>query len=278
LWDSVNKASLSKLKGVEARAVTPDDSPVLAFILMDTAAAAKLGKVVSQSLKNIHMVVNGTGLSTPEIVSQAMSLLRAEAPSKWMSSWPTAPEAPPIYLQGLAKRIAALKSDWLNRVQNPGLIFSHPVSLSDFLRPDVFLNALRQQSARALKVPIDSLHLVASFEPQLLADPSTSPLPVTVQDLILEGCSFDPSKKVLVESQRNAPLSSVLPPLTIAWMSRAAHPDRAVSTVSAARQTVAMPIYVSLSRENLVGEVYLHTESNRQRILNSAALFLTEND
>jgi dynein heavy chain 2 len=277
LWDNVNKSHLSKLRHVEVRPVTPDDPPVVAFVLMDAQFASQLGDRVGNDLANIHKVVNGVGLSTPEIQQQAMMLLRSEVPPKWETSWPSAPEAPPVYLQGLAKRIAALKGDWVNRAKNPHQLFAQPVTLSDFLRPDVFLNALRQQTARALKVPIDSLHLVASFEPQLLADPSTSPLPVTVQDLILEGCSFDPAKKLLVESARNSSLISVLPPLTIAWMSRAAHPDRALSSARHAA-TVSMPIYVSLSREKLIGEVYLHTDSQRQRILNSAALFLTETD
>merc|ERR1719271_2306718 len=277
LWDNVSKSHLSKLRHVEVRPVTPDDPPVVAFVLMDAQFASQLGERVGNDLANIHKVVNGVGLSTPEIQQQAMMLLRSEVPPKWETSWPSAPAAPPVYLQGLAKRIAALKGDWVNRAKNPPQLFAQPVTLSDFLRPDVFLNALRQQTARALKVPIDSLHLVASFEPQLLADPSTSPLPVTVQDLILEGCSFDPAKKLLVESARNSSLISVLPPLTIAWMSRAAHPDRALSSARHAA-TVSMPIYVSLSREKLIGEVYLHTDSQRQRILNSAALFLTETD
>jgi len=277
MWENVCKAQLSRLKSVEVRAVSPDDPPVVAFVLMDAGFASLLGDRVGIDLVNISKVVQGVGLSTPEIQQQAMMLLKAEVPRRWEENWPSAPEAPPLYLQGLAKRIAALKGDWLNRVRNPAQLFSQPVSLSDFLRPDVFLNALRQQTARALKVPIDSLHLVASFEPQLLADPSTSPLPVTVQELILEGCSFDVAKKLLIESSRNSSLISVLPPLTIAWMSRAAHPERALSTARHPMY-VAMPIYVSLSREKLIGEVYLHTDSSRQRILNSAALFLTESD
>jgi dynein heavy chain 2 len=278
LWDNVNRAQLSKLSQVQVRAVSVDDSPVVAFVLMDAAEATKLGNLVSASLNNINKVVNGTGLSTPEIISQAMSLLRGEAPMKWLSSWPSAPENPSAYLQALAKRISALKGDWINRVKNPNAIFQQPVVLSDFLRPDVFLNALRQQSARALRAPIDSLHLVASFEPQLLADPSSSPLPVTIQDLILEGCSFDVAKKMLIESARNANLASVLPPVTIAWMARDSHPERAISAIAGGKTAVGMPIYASLSREKLIGEIYLHTDSARQRILNAAALFLTEND
>jgi dynein heavy chain 2 len=277
LWENVTKSHLSKLRSVEIRQVSPDDSPVVAFVLMDAQFAAQLGDKVGNELASIQKVVNGTGLSTPDIQTLSATLLRAEVPTKWETTWPSAPQAPPTYLQGLAKRISSLKGDWINRIKNPSQIFAQPVLLSDFLRPDVFLNALRQQTARALKVPIDSLHLVASFEPQLLSDPSTSPLPVMVQDLILEGCSFDNSTKLLVESSRNSSLISVLPPLTIAWMSRAAHPDRALSSARQA-MAVAMPIYVSLSREKLISEVHLHTESTRQRVLNSAALFLTETD
>jgi len=276
LWENVSKAQLSKIKHVEVRPVNVDDPPVVAFVLMDAAEAARLGEKVATSLSNIQKVANGSGLSTPDIVNEATSMIRGETPPKWQSTWPSAPDSPPVYLQGLAKRIMALKGDWVKRIISPN-VFQEPVQLSDFLRPDVFLNALRQQTARRLKVPIDSLHLVCSFEPQLLSDPSTSPLPVTVQDLILEGCAFDMAKRILIESTRTSPLTSVLPPLTIAWMSRAAHPDRAVSSARHP-MTVAMPIYVSLSRERIIGEVHLHTDSGRQRVLNSAALFLTEND
>jgi len=276
LWDNVSKSQLAKLKSVEVRAVQHDDSPVVAFVLMDAAEATRLGEKVSTSLSNLHKVVDGAGLSTPDIQAEAQCLLRSEVPVKWTTSWPSAPEAPPIYLQGLGKRIVALKGDWTKRVSSSRM-FEKPVALSDFLRPDVFLNALRQQTARKLSSSIDSLHLVASFEPQLLADPSTSPFPVTLQDLILEGCSFDESRKILIESARTSPLTSILPPLTIAWMSRTTHPEQAVSTARHAT-SVAMPIYAMLNRERLISEVYIHTDASRQRILNSAALFLSDHD
>eukprot|EP00927_Polykrikos_kofoidii_P027109 TRINITY_DN23975_c0_g4_i1.p1 TRINITY_DN23975_c0_g4~~TRINITY_DN23975_c0_g4_i1.p1 ORF type:complete len:2595 (-),score=618.45 TRINITY_DN23975_c0_g4_i1:108-6821(-) len=275
LWENVTKAQLSKLKNTDIRAVTIEDAPVIAFVLMEGSEVVRLGEMVTTFLGNIQKVVQGTLMSTPEIQNQARCLAKAEVPMSWMATWKSAPEDPATYLQGVAKRIVALKSDWIPRVANPGKIFDKPVNLGDFLRPEVFLNALRQQTARKLAVSIDSLHLVASFEPQLLSDPASSPIPVTVEGLVLEGCSFDESKMILVESTRTAPLVSVLPDLTIAWMSKAANPDKALSS---ARQlaSVGMPIYVSLTREFLVGEVHLRTESARQRIFNSAALFLSE--
>jgi dynein heavy chain 2 len=274
LWDNVNKSQLSKLKGVDVRAVVPEDPPVVAFVLMDAAEASRLGDLVNNSLTTLQKVVSGHVLSTPDIQAEAHSLIKAEVPNGWSSTWPSAPEDATVFLQGLAGRIVALKNDWVRRITSRN-IFEKEVKLSDFLRPDVFLNALRQQTARTLSVSIDSLHLVASFESQLLSDPSMSPLPVTVQDLILEGCIFDEQKRILVEGSRTSALVSVLPPLTIAWMSKTAHPDRAVSSARNAAM-VSMPIYVSLSRERFIGEVCLHTESRQKRILNSAALFLEE--
>lgn len=211
IWENVTKGQLSKLKGIDIRAVTPDDPPIVAFILMDTLEASRLVDYISNILTTLQKVVAGTALSTPDLQAQAKCLLRSEVPAAWATSWPAAPEDPTIFLQGLAKRIVALKGDWLKRVQSRNIV-DQPVVLSDFLRPEVFLNALRQQTARKLQVSIDSLHLVATFEPHLLSDPSTSPLPVAIQDLILEGCAFDESKRILVEGHRNSPLVSVLPP------------------------------------------------------------------
>ena len=39
-----------------------------------------------------------------------------------------------------------------------------PVNLSDLFHPETFLNALRQRSARNLKIAIDELKLVSSFD------------------------------------------------------------------------------------------------------------------
>merc|ERR1719284_1040942 len=83
-------------------------------------------------------------------------------------------EEPTVFLQGLARRIAALKGEWVKRVASPSM-FDEPLKLSDFLRPDVFLNALRQQTARKLKVSIDSVHMVAGFGRSLFGDQSTAP-------------------------------------------------------------------------------------------------------
>ena len=239
IWENVNKGHLSKLRGIEVRGVLPDDEPTVAFILMDAAEASRLGELVTTALTTLQKVVNGSALSTPDLQVQAKALIRGEVPESWSSTWPSAPEDPSLYLQGLAKRIYALKGDWIRRVQSRD-VTGQPVSLSDFLRPDVFLNALRQQTARRLAVSIDNLHLVSTFEPHVLRG-DIAPLPITVQELILEGCAFDESKRILVEGQRTSSLISVLPPVTIAWMSKVAHPER-TSSSARANGTIALPM------------------------------------
>lgn len=61
---------------------------------------------------------------------------------------------------------------WINRVQK-GQLLKNPVNLSDLVHPETFLNAFRQRSARQLKVAIDELKLVSSFESNKL-DKNTS--------------------------------------------------------------------------------------------------------
>ena len=236
IWENVTRGQLSKLRGVEVRQVNVEDSPTMAFVLMDAAEASRLGELVGNALSLLQRVVNGSALSTPDLQVQAKALSRGEVPDAW--AWSSAPEEPSLYLQGLARRIVALKGDWVRRVQARD-VTGQPVTLSDFLRPDVFLNALRQETARRLAVSIDNLHLVSTFEPHLLRS-DLAPLPITVQELILEGCAFDESKRILVEGQRNSPLVSVLPPLTIAWVSKVAHPERTTSS-SRAAGTISLP-------------------------------------
>merc|ERR1740130_2578699 len=92
MWENASKSQLSKLKNEQIRTVTPEDPPVVAFLLMDAAEANRLGDVVTKSLSDLQRVVNGTGLSTPDIQLEAKFLARSEAPPKWAATWKSAPE------------------------------------------------------------------------------------------------------------------------------------------------------------------------------------------
>jgi dynein heavy chain 2 len=67
-----------------------------------------------------------------------------------------------MWLRQLVGRTVALDS-WKQRSES-GKILSSTLNLSDLFRPDTFLNALRQQTARASKKAIDTLRLVVTWD------------------------------------------------------------------------------------------------------------------
>ena len=81
-WENVSRSQLSKLKSIEIRPVSPDDHPIVAFVLMDAHEASKLGDMVTNSLNTLQKVISGSVLSTPDIQAEASYLLRSEVPGQ----------------------------------------------------------------------------------------------------------------------------------------------------------------------------------------------------
>jgi len=92
-------------------------------------------------------------------------------------------------------------------------IFSQTINLSDLFRPDTFLNALRQQTARLTKQPMDTLVLNTSFSGEVKHGKNIS---VKITGLQLEGCEFDGTR--LVESAPDSPSVTAFPTCSIAWI------------------------------------------------------------
>jgi len=92
-------------------------------------------------------------------------------------------------------------------------IFSQTINLSDLFRSDTFLNALRQQTARETKQPMDTLVLNTSWSGEVKHGKNIS---VKISGLQLEGCSFDGGR--LSESAPDSPSVSAFPPCHIAWI------------------------------------------------------------
>jgi dynein heavy chain 2 len=68
-----------------------------------------------------------------------------QTPGVWQSQW-DGPEDPIQYLKGLVSRTTAIQG-WVERAEN-GSLLRETLDLSELFRPDTFLNALRQQTAR----------------------------------------------------------------------------------------------------------------------------------
>jgi dynein heavy chain 2 len=92
-------------------------------------------------------------------------------------------------------------------------IFSQTINLSDLFRSDTFLNALRQQTARATKQPMDTLILNTSWSGDIKHGKNIS---IKITGLQLEGCSFEGGR--LCESAPDSPSVTAIPACSIAWI------------------------------------------------------------
>ena len=103
---------------------------------------------------------------------------------------------------------------WCQSIDSVGSFFQQTLDLSELFRPDVFLNSLRQHSAREAKVSMDGLKLVCSFGGPM----RNVGLNVQITGLQLEGCTFDGGK--LAECQEDSPTVISLPPCFVGWLQK----------------------------------------------------------
>lgn len=110
--------------------------------------------------------------------------MKGQVPPSWETQW-EGPENPSDWIRVVNKKANALLG-WLQRIQQKQLL-ERPVNLSDLFHPETFLNALRQRSARKLKLAIDELKLVSAFETNKVPRDNS----IQVEGLWLQGCDFD---------------------------------------------------------------------------------------
>ncbi|THD25188.1 Cytoplasmic dynein 2 heavy chain 1 [Fasciola hepatica] len=110
--------------------------------------------------------------------------------------------------------------NWLERAETDHLIqsTSPALDLADLFRPSTFLNAVRQQTARQMGVPIDSLKL-ASLWPDGMrgsSETQTKSITIRVTNLKLEGALFESGH--LTPSHPESPSLTHLPDIYLMWI------------------------------------------------------------
>jgi len=140
--------------------------------------------------------------------------------------------------------------------------------MSELFHPETFLNALRQKSARQLKIAIDELKLVSSFEPKKIP-PATA---IQLEGLWLQGCDFDGKRMAdIIDSQGGFQSELIsLPKCHVGWIGDSEpEPYESGSTVST-------PIYHTLDREKLLCQLFIPNNGDASvRIIGGTALFLS---
>eukprot|EP00116_Pleurobrachia_bachei_P001833 sb/3462095/ len=210
LWKRLNQGSDIVKMGVEQiSAPKENDPPLLTFLLLERKAAIVLLQKVHGDLSKISKVLRGSLLLGSDIRDNATALLRHEVPSAWVKKW-EGPEAPIDWLRSLVSKTMAL-GGWVEKC-NSGSLLSSPVDLSDLMNPGVFLNALRQESARRLGQPINNLVFMSQWGGSTI---KKAVCPVMIEGLMIEGALYDGNS--LVECQRDSPSCSPISNCTIAW-------------------------------------------------------------
>ena len=109
------------------------------------------------------------------------------------------PATPHDYCRAVVARATAIEG-WHQRCA-AGSLLSAVVDLSQLFHPHTFLNALRQQSARALGAPMDTLKLATCWNSNRL-QASAATLTAQLGGLLVQGALFDGIKLNPVDQVR----------------------------------------------------------------------------
>lgn len=236
-----------------------NESPITAFVTLEYQNSLSLIHSIHNALSSVSRVLRGTQLLTSDIAKLAADLLSNETPMKWQSKW-EGPEDVMAYLRAIVFRANSVTKEWVEKVKKDQIL-SSVLDLCELFRPDVFLNAFKQMTARKTGTSMDNLKLVASWKGQIQG----ASLHMKLGGLRVEGCVFD--GKRLVENQRNSPSLSSVPDFLIAWL-----PNNA-SEPYTPEESIVLPIYTSAEREKLVGQVAVPCGGNQSVWLQCGAAF-----
>ena len=151
LWKKLNQGSaLLQMKlSREDESAGNSSSPVQAFVESEFRQGVMLLQKMHKSLSGLSKVIRGQQLLDEEVSKLADSLLRQETPGKWLKMWEGS-EDPLDYIETVVAKVSEVQK-WKNA---SGSILSKDLDLSDLLHPGTFLGALRQETARQYRDPI----------------------------------------------------------------------------------------------------------------------------
>ncbi|CAM1329611.1 Uncharacterised protein at_DN1743, partial [Pycnogonum litorale] len=266
LWKKLNQGlQLIQMKvSAPAHQKTGDnkESPILSFIELEHFNGIKLVQSIHTSLAGLSKVIRGTALISADIHKLATSLLHHQTPASWQDKWEGS-EDPMQYMRQVIYRAQAVKN-WLQKAQSNTLL-SETLFLSDLFRPDTFLSALRQQTARECGVSMNSLILATSWRSSGIPNATLS---FKIGGMLLEGCVFDGNQ--LSECHSDTPSVSTVSASTMAWV-----PQETSEPRGRAADTMSLPVYFSESREKIVTCLDVPCSADKDRwILAGAAFFL----
>lgn len=246
---------------IKSSALLSED-PVEGFIFLEASQSLEILEQINEEFQQVEAVVAGNGLLTTEIQSFCVQLLTSQLPKRWEAVW-SGTEDPNEWIKCFGKKLYQLKR-WVECATS-GNILNEEFDLSDLFHPEVFINAWRQRISRSLKVAVDELKMIVSFD----QDKITSVNIVKVKGLLLQGCILN-INKMLEEGGKNLQEFTPLPVLYLSFVGRETRDPYSTSVDE-------FPIFSSTSRERLLMNVRLPVSGDiNDRILGGVALMLRD--
>lgn len=260
LWKKLNQGQ----QLIQKKVTPPKDkygssSPLVSFLQLEKYRAIKLVQFVHSSLASLSKVIRGTQLLTSDTQALAAALMNQETPIKWLEKW-DGPEDPIQFIRGLVSRTQAVL-EWVEWAEQNSLL-DQVLDLSDLFHPDTFLNAFRQQTARAVKCSMDTLKFACSWQQPVPGAHNS----VRIGGLLLEGCTFD--GRTLSNNCPDSPTLCNLPPAYISWIPK--------NVSNNTMESISLPLYYSSDRDRVVSYLDVPCTGTEpgQWLLCGAAIFL----
>lgn len=152
LQKQLKEQNLPKVK--TSQLDSPD--PLESFLASELLGATQTLEKIENSLEGVNQVLYGGGLLTTDIQNDALQLLIGNAPDRWGVWWEGGMGGGVgEWLKNFCRRVVLMKK-WVGGGEE--------INLGELFHPEVFMNAVRQKSARKLLCPINDMKLLTSFE------------------------------------------------------------------------------------------------------------------
>jgi len=264
-WNLLAESDPSALEMRDEKDIDGTAAPTVQFVEMEYDNACKIVSIVGEDIGALQAVIEGTGSLTPQIQANAALMMINWVPTKWEKMW-EGPEMPIDWLRAVLKRKIALKR-WVASANKGGML-RNPLDLSELLQPGTFLNAVRQETARVSKLPLDSLVQISAWDRQLLDD---LPIVIEVVGLSIQGAGFSDKGKLQEVGSGDREMVGVKS-VFIAYCA----PDHPPPYPEGAAMSV--PIYYTPTRERVLTSVMVPISNQEQRWIKSGtALFMDIN-
>ena len=139
--------------------------------------------------------------------------------------------------------------NYIKGVKGDNLLNATNINLSEFLHPEAFINALRQKSAREMKIPIDELEIECNF------NNDNNGVVAKINGLFLQGADFDGSKLIDISGNQS---EIVQMPLCL---------FRFVKGKVKKKDEIGIPLYENLFREHFICSLELKFQGNLDTVI-----------